>query len=116
MDLVKPFLIGGSVIAGSKLVSKVAPTALAPLIGGMPTGIIATFFLDTEKEKRDYYFGYVYSSFVLFLAILLIHLWSINADTPMNIISGSCLIIWGIISYIVVNKFVLSGKKSKSKK
>ena len=86
MDLVKPFLIGGSVIAGSKLVSKVAPTALAPLIGGMPTGIIATFFLDTEKEKRDYYFGYVYSAFVLFLAVLVIHLWSMNSSTPMNII------------------------------
>lgn len=116
MDLVNPFLIGGSVIAGSKLVSKVAPTALAPLIGGMPTGIIASFFLDTEKEKREYYFGYVYSSFVLFLSVLVIHLWSINADTPMNIISGTSLIIWAVISYIIVNLFVIGVKKSKSKK
>ena len=51
MDLVKPFFIGGAVIAGSKAVSKIAPPALSPLIGGMPTGIIATFFLDNDKEK-----------------------------------------------------------------
>ena len=111
MDLVKPFFIGGAVIAGSKAVSKIAPPALAPLIGGMPTGIIATFFLDTDKEKTQYYAGYAYSSFVLFLAILMCHLWSANSKTPVNIISAVSLFIWAVISYFVINFFVISKKK-----
>ena len=111
MDLVKPFFIGGAVIAGSKAVSKIAPPALAPLIGGMPTGIIATFFLDTDKEKTQYYAGYAYSSFVLFLAILMCHLWSANSKTPVNIISAVSLFIWAVISYFVINYFVISKKK-----
>ena len=111
MDLVKPFFIGGAVIAGSKAVSKIAPAALAPLIGGMPTGIIATFFLDNDKEKTQYYSGYAYSSFILFLAILMCHLWSANSSTPVNIISAVCLVVWAAISYFVVNTFVVNAKK-----
>ena len=110
MDLVKPFFIGGAVIAGSKAVSKIAPPALSPLIGGMPTGIIATFFLDNDKEKTQYYAGYAYSSFVLFLAILMCHLWSANSSTPVNIISTVCIVAWAILSYVIVNHFVIKKK------
>ena len=113
MDIVKPFLIGGSVIAGSKFVSKYASPALAPLIGGMPTGIIATYFMDTDKAKTEYYHGYAYSSFLLFVAILTSHLWSTNSNTPVNIISTVCIVIWAVLSYFVINMFVLKGKKSK---
>lgn len=113
MDIVKPFLIGGSVIAGSKFVSKYASPALAPLIGGMPTGIIATYFMDSDKDKIKYYNGYVYSSFLLFIAILCCHLWSSNTNTPVNIISTVSILVWAVLSYIVINKFVIKGKKSK---
>tara|TARA_A200000113_G_scaffold224603_1_gene242914 strand:+ start:1081 stop:1431 length:351 start_codon:yes stop_codon:yes gene_type:complete len=116
MDIVKPFLIGGSVIAGSKFVSKYASPALAPLIGGMPTGIIATYFMDTDKAKTEYYNGYAYSSFLLFVAILCCHLWSANSNTPVNIISTVCILIWAVLSYIVVNTFVVKAKSGKSKK
>lgn len=115
MDIVKPFLIGGSVIAGSKFVSKYASPALAPLIGGMPTGIIATYFMDSDKDKAMYYKGYAYSSFLLFIAVLCCHLWSANSKTPVNIISTVCILIWAVLSYIVVNTFVVK-KASKSKK
>jgi lipopolysaccharide export LptBFGC system permease protein LptF len=80
----------------------------------MPTGIIATFFMDSDKSKTEYYHGYAYSSFLLFLAILACHLWSANSNTPVNIISTVCILIWAILSYIVVNTFVVkSGSKSK---
>jgi hypothetical protein len=116
MDLVKPFLIGGSVIAGSKLISKFVSPALAPLVGGMPTGIIATFFLDNDEQKRKYYDGYAYSSFVLFLAILLIHMWSRHSDLSVNVISIVSLLAWAIMSYFVVNFFVLTSKKTPAVK
>lgn len=115
MDIVKPFLIGGSVIAGSKFVSKYASPALAPLIGGMPTGIIATYFMDDDKSKTEYYNGYAYSSFLLFIAILCCHLWSSNTDTPVNIISTVCILVWAILSYLVINAFVLNAKSAKGK-
>jgi len=115
MDIVKPFLIGGSVIAGSKFVSKYASPALAPLIGGMPTGIIATYFMDDDKSKTEYYNGYAYSSFLLFIAILCCHLWSSNTDTPVNIISTVCILVWAILSYLVINAFVLNAKSGKGK-
>ena len=59
MEYVEPFLIGGSVIAGAKLASKYMGPAFAPLIGGMPTGIIAAFFLNNNKNKRIYFNGYI---------------------------------------------------------
>ena len=107
MDILKPFLIGGSVIAGSKFVSKYASPALAPLVGGLPTGIIATFFMDTDKSKRLYYTGYAYSSFLLFIAVLICHLWSSNTQTSVNIISSICILVWAILSYLVINFFVI---------
>ena len=107
MDILKPFLIGGSVIAGSKFVSKYASPALAPLVGGLPTGIIATFFMDTDKSKRLYYTGYAYSSFLLFMAVLICHLWSSNTQTSVNIVSSICILVWDILSYLVINFFVI---------
>lgn len=106
MDYVKPFLIGGSVIAGSKYVSTYFSPALAPLIGGMPTGIIASMFLASEAEKRKYFDGYIYSSFTLFLTILFVHQMVSRTKLQIDLISIVALILWGVISYIIVNKFV----------
>ena len=95
MEYVKPFLIGGAVIGGSKAASKLMGPALAPLVGGMPTGIIASFFLKGDDKKRKYFEGYASSSFTLFLAILFIHLATMHFQkVSVNIISG--------ISYIYI--------------
>lgn len=107
MEYIKPFLIGGSVIAGSKLVSEYGPPELAPLIGGMPTGIIAAYFLTTDAAKKKYFNGYVYSSFTLFLSILLISLLQNNTSININVISGTALVVWAIFTYIVINVFVI---------
>jgi len=112
MDYLKSFLIGGCVIAGSKIVSKYASPALAPIVGGMPTGIIASFFLSSQSDKRSFYSGYFYTSILLALTIVLIHLITMN-NTKMNVdvASGIGLIAWAIVSYFVVNYFVPTKKK-----
>ena len=98
-------------IAGSKFLANqpaVGPT-LAPLIGGMPTGIIAAFFLKTDSERRKYYAGYAYSAFVLFLTILAIHLvgeTDIMQTVSMKLISIAALVVWAFISFIVMRVFV----------
>ena len=50
---IKPFLVGGAVIGGSHLVSQFAPAQFAPLIGGMPTGIIASYFLASQQKNKN---------------------------------------------------------------
>lgn len=106
MEYVNPFLIGGSVIAGSKIVAKFAGPSLAPIVGGMPTGIIASFFLKTQQAKRDYFSGYFYSSILLAIAIMFIHFISINTKWNVDIISSVALAIWAILSYIAINFFI----------
>ena len=102
MEYLEPFLIGGSIIVGSKFVASYANPTLAPLIGGMPTGIIASYFLSSQHKKKQYFNGYVYSSFVLFLAILFIHLTSNKTNINIDIISAFGLVVWGFISFVVI--------------
>lgn len=107
MEYVKAFAIGGSVIAGSKLAAEYASPALAPIVGGMPTGIIAAFFLAGDQKKREYYAGYAYSAFVLFLAILAIHLMTIRfPKMSVSAISLVALVLWAVLSYLAINYFV----------
>ena len=112
MDYIKPFLIGGSVIAGSKFVSKVASPALAPIVGGMPTGIIASYFLTTNAEKRDYFSGYFISAILLAIAILFIHIVSMfYKDLHIDIVSTLALLFWCILSYFSIEYFIPKSKK-----
>tara|TARA_Y100000389_G_scaffold62468_1_gene58515 strand:- start:453 stop:914 length:462 start_codon:yes stop_codon:yes gene_type:complete len=116
MEYVKPFVIGGGLIALGKYTSKFVNPAIAPLIGGLPTGVIASFFLDNDKMRKGYYNGYVYSSFVLFFVITAIHLAGEHTAMSMDLISLVGLAIWGAISYVVINAEVISkGRKGKGR-
>jgi hypothetical protein len=107
MEYVNPFLIGGSVIAGSKFASEYAGPTLAPIIGGMPTGIIASLFLKNQQAKRDFFSGYLYSSILLTLSIMFIHYTSITYTTwNVDVISMWALCLWAILSYIAINHFI----------
>ncbi len=103
-EYIKPFLLGGSIIAGTKFVSTRISPALAPLIGGMPTGILASYFLSTRQAKSNFFWGYSYSSFILFLTIVAIHIVSVHTKLNIDIISILGLILWGILSYFIVVK------------
>ena len=111
MEYVKPFVIGGGLITLGKYTSKFVDPAIAPLIGGLPTGVIASFFLDNDKMRKGYYNGYVYSYFVLFFVIAAIHLAGEHTAMSMDLISFVGLVIWGGLSYVVINAEILSKKK-----
>ena len=103
LTYLKEFLIGGSIIASSKYVAKYVGAEFAPLVGGMPTGIIASFFLNSEVNKKEFYSGYVISSFILFLAIVFIRV--TNKYFPRistNIVSVIAIILWAVISFLVI--------------
>lgn len=107
MEYLKPFLVGGLVISGSKFASTFASPELAPLIGGAPTGIIASYFLKDDAARRQFFTGYSISAPILALAIVLIHL-AMKAfpDVNANIISTIGLFVWAILSYVIVEFFV----------
>ena len=112
MEYVKPFIIGGSIIAGAKFTSKFMGPQFAPLIGGMPTGIIASYFLESDKTKRLYFNGYMYSSFVITLAVIFIHFASTSMTTiPVNVISAIGYVVWAVVSYFLIVKEIKGKKK-----
>ena len=111
MEFIKEFIIGGSVIAGSKIASKIMGPAFAPIIGGMPTGIIASFFLSTQLEKGEYFCGYFYSSFLLWLAVAIIHFTNLKYKTmSINMVSSIGLVVWGILSFFIIRYIKSTGK------
>ena len=108
---IKPFLVGGAVIGGSHLVSQFAPAQFAPLIGGMPTGIIASYFLASQQKKQEYFTGYAVSSVVLTLAIVGLHYTTVAMPkTSVDVISTVFLLIWAIISFFAIKTFVRNKK------
>ena len=116
MEYVKPFVIGGGVIAAGKYLSNFVNPAIAPLVGGLPTGVIASFFLNNDKARKGYYHGYVYSSFVLFFVVTAIHLAGEYTNMAMDLVSLLGLLVWGSISYFVINAEVISKGKGGKKK
>lgn len=108
MDIIRPFIIGGIVIGGSKIISRYVDPALAPLLGGMPTGIIASFFLDTDKEKRQYFKGYGVSTSILVVAILmLVYGTRVLTNIHVDVIASVTLVVWAILSFISINYIVV---------
>lgn len=101
-ELIRPFLVGGSIIAGSKAVSKISTPAVASLLGGLPTGIIVAFFLQDNK-KEDFFNGYQYHSFILFLTITTIHYLMKHSKFNKSYICIFGMLIWAVISYLLLN-------------
>lgn len=101
MDYIKEFIVGGSVIAGSKLVSTLFGPRFAPIIGGMPTGIIASYFLSNDSQKIDFFKGYSVSSPILAFTVIAIYFLSITMkQVSTNIISSIGLVLWALLSFM----------------
>lgn len=102
-SFIKPFLIGGSVVAGAKYVSQIANPAYAGLVSGMPMGLIASFFMANDKVRKKFYGGYMVTDIVTALAISFLYILTrIMPKTPVNYISGVGYIIWLIISFLSI--------------
>ena len=106
MEYLKPFLTGGAVIAGAKGVSKILNPVYGAIVGGMPTGIISTFFLEKDKVK-EFYHGYAYHALILSIVIILIHYILDNYDINPNIVSVMGMIVWAILSFLISKYYLL---------
>ena len=104
MEYFIAFIIGGFLIAGTKYISDQSGLeSYASLIGGMPIGILASFFLKNDNLKRIYYEGFMFNQFILFGTILAIYLFIlIWKDPNVNMVSISGLILWFILSVLLI--------------
>ena len=100
-ELIKPFLVGGTVIAGSKLLANYTTPAVASLLGGLPTGIVTAFFL-ADSKRANYFDGYRFHSFILWLSIVMIYYLLSSTKLNKNTILALGLGIWAIVSYIIL--------------
>lgn len=103
MDYIKPFLIGGGTIAATKLFTKIVNPIFGSLISSTPTGLIGSFFLDNDKEKRRYYKGYAVSDSILAVTIIsLFFLTKYTRVIPINYLSFGGLLFWFLISFMSI--------------
>lgn len=110
-EVVKAFILGGATIATAKYISQFVNPAFAPLIAGMPTGILTSFFLATDKARREYYSGYFISISILALIVIFCHIIATYVPTiPIDLVSFIAIPLWGAISYIAINKFEIGHK------
>lgn len=76
-DLIVPFLLGGTIIAGVKFAAThLDNPALAAMLGGLPTGLISIYFL-AQEETIGYAKNYFHVTLCLLTAIMVFYLLSV---------------------------------------
>ena len=103
IDYLSSFFYSGTLVAGSKYVSRWFDAAFAPIVGGLPIGIIGSFFLETEQAKRRYYAGFLYSSIILAVCVFMMYMISLLLPgISMDTISIIGIALWGVISWLTI--------------
>ena len=103
MEYLKPFLLGGSIIATSKFVANHVSPEYAALVAAMPTGMIASFFILGKKAKGEYYKGYIVSSVAIALVIVALNMAiKLYPNINIDVLSICSLIVWAVLSFVSV--------------
>ena len=107
-ELIIPFLLGGSIIAGVKFTSEnIHNPAVAAILGAIPTGLISIYFISPNKST-SYSHSYFYLTIILPISVLIFYLLSIHTKLNKNLILLISLIIWIILASI---KYFLESHK-----
>ena len=102
------FAASGALVAGAKYVSRWADPALAPVIAGLPLGILGSFFITPEAAKHRYYAGFMYSSIILAICVIKIYVVSlIFPSLSINTLSALGLLLWGATSWVVIHYLLI---------
>lgn len=100
MDLIKPFLLGGGIIAGAKWLSLRVNPAYAVLLAGAPTGLVTSFFLINDKARHEFYNGYIISTIILSIAISIIYFSIKVVNININYLSVVGYIFWLVLTFL----------------
>lgn len=92
--LIIPFLLGGFVISGVKFAAtSLNNPALSAIFGGLPTGLIAIYFI-TSQDSIGYAHNYFYVTLSLLTAIIVFYLLQIHTKMRKDIILLIALLTW----------------------
>ena len=124
LDYLTTFFVSGGIITGSKYLSDTFSSdnflnkiyslnngkqkfesipSYAGILASLPIGIIGSFFLKNDIQKKQYYAGYLYSCIILAVTVFIMHVFSLTFQSvQMNNISVIGLTVWLSISWIVI--------------
>tara|TARA_B110000908_G_C10077973_1_gene368205 strand:+ start:359 stop:712 length:354 start_codon:yes stop_codon:yes gene_type:complete len=106
-NLIIPFLIGGTVIAGVKYASvHIKNPAIAAIIGGVPTGLISIYFVSDGKTLK-YAHNYFYVTLSLLMAIAIFYTLHTYTNMSKDAVLAISLVCWAIFIAI---RYMLAGK------
>ena len=107
-NLIIPFLIGGTVISGVKYASvHIKNPAVAAIIGGVPTGLIALYFVSDEKTLK-YAHNYFFVTLSLLLAISIFYTLHTYTKMSKNSVVAISLCCWAVF---IAMRYMLAGKE-----
>lgn len=96
-NLVIPFLLGGSIIAGVKYTAtKLHNPALAAILGGLPIGLMSIYFVSTS-EASSYAYNYFYVTLILLMSIMLFYVLYTHGNLSKNIAWGITMVCWAVL-------------------
>lgn len=103
-SLIIPFLIGGTVIASVKYASShIKNPGVAAIIGGIPTGLLAIYFI-AEDETMGYTHNYFFVTLSLLVSIAVFYIINKHTELKKDIILLISLLCWATlvgISYML---------------
>jgi hypothetical protein len=108
-NLIVPFLLGGTIIAGVKFAASNASPGVAAIIGGVPTGLISIYFLTSDSISIEYSYNYFFNTVVLAMSILCFYLAQSNTKIHKNVMATLAIAFW-ILGVSIVH-FVESKQK-----
>lgn len=107
-NLIIPFLIGGTVIAGVKYASvHIKNPAVAAIIGGVPTGLISIYFV-TDGKSLKYAHNYFFVTLSLLAAIAIFYTLHTYTNISKNMSVALALVCWA--TFIAI-RYTLAGKE-----
>tara|TARA_Y100000389_G_scaffold58552_1_gene54544 strand:+ start:1040 stop:1351 length:312 start_codon:yes stop_codon:yes gene_type:complete len=99
MDVLKSFILGGSLIGGSKFISQYIDPSYSPLFAGLPIGLLTMLFINGSENKTKYCRNYILSTSILLLILLFIQ-FILNDINEKSIII--CFGLWFFTSFLLI--------------
>lgn len=110
-NLIVPFFLGGSIISGIKFAAtNMNNTILASVIGGIPTGLLAIYFV-SNQNSLVYINNYFYVTLSLLIAILVFYFVHRYTNISKNFVLLISILIW--ISLVGIHYFMTQDEHNK---
>ena len=108
-EIITTFLIGGGLLAGIRLLSgKMNNPALAGIVAGIPTGLLAIVLLKSENVKK-YTINYLIISVSTLISIIMFYLIFSYTKLKHKVVWGIALLFW--ITIVTLTVFIYNYTK-----